>query len=289
MPNPIMSDKALDEAAAKEGWAAPSGPAANSGAFPPPMPTPLDGGYGQWNPPMTDGPVSTWQGRVMTVNGTITATAVLMVVLLVSAVFGWNSVDTAPNGELQFPAISMIGVVVGFVAVLVASFKPNLARFLGPVYALAQGFFVGAISKAYETFQDGIVLQAIGATLGVVCVMLFLYGTRILKVTDRMRRVVIAATFGLMLFYLVSFVISLFAGSDSVSFINSSSGLGIAFSIFAAGLAAFNLALDFDFIERGAQRGLPKNMEWFAALGLLVTIVWLYLEMLRLLSKLQRN
>jgi uncharacterized YccA/Bax inhibitor family protein len=289
MPNPIMNDKALEDAAAKEGWAAPTGLPAGAGALAPPVPSPLDAGQGPWGPPVTDGPISTWHGRVMTVNGTISATGVLMVLLLASAVVGWNSVEESIDGSVQFPPISMIGVIVGFVAVIVASFKPNLAKFLGPVYALAQGFFVGAISKAYESFQDGIVIQAIGATLGVFAVMLFLYHTRILKVTDRMRRTVIAATFGLMIFYLVSFVISLFAGSGGVSFINSPSALGILFSVFAAGLAAFNLALDFDFIERGAQRGLPKNMEWFAALGLVVTLVWLYLEMLRLLSKLNRN
>ena len=119
--------------------------------------------------------------------------------------------------------------------------------------------------------------------------MLFLYKTRILKVTDRFRRIVIGATVGLMVFYMVSFVISLVAGSGSVELPQLGQRLGIAFSVFAAGLAAFNLALDFDFIERGAARGLPKGMEWFAALGLLVTIVWLYLELLRLLSKLQRR
>jgi uncharacterized YccA/Bax inhibitor family protein len=161
------------------------------------------------------------------------------------------------------------------------------ARFLAPVYAVAEGFFLGVISKAYESYQDGIVLQAVGATLAVFAVMLVLYRTKIIKVTDRFRTVVITATMGLMVFYLFSFVLNLFG--SGVSFLQSASGLGIAFSVFAAGLAALNLALDFDFIERGAKQGLPKGMEWFAALALVVTLVWLYLELLRLLSKLQRR
>jgi uncharacterized YccA/Bax inhibitor family protein len=288
MANPLMSDKAFDDAA-KAGWGAPSGPAASRGAaFAPP--SPMDAGGGTYTTPISDGPVSEWHGGTMTVNGTISATGVLMVLLLASAFAGWIAAKPPSAGaQVQFPWIAILGVIVGFVCVIATMFRPMWAKILAPVYALAEGFFVGVISRYYETYQHGIVLQAIGATVGVFAVMLFLYKTRILKVTDRFRRIVIGATVGLMLFYLVSFVISLVAGSGSVSFLNSASGLGIAFSLFAAGLAAFNLALDFDFIERGSQRGLPKGMEWFAALGLLVTIVWLYLELLRLLSKLQRR
>ena len=119
--------------------------------------------------------------------------------------------------------------------------------------------------------------------------MLVLYRTQIIKVTDRFRRIVVGATLGVMLLYLVSFVIRLVAGADSVSFLNSPSALGIGFSVFVCVLAAMNLALDFDFIERGARSNLPKGMEWFAAFGLMVTIIWLYLEILRLLSKLNRR
>jgi uncharacterized YccA/Bax inhibitor family protein len=131
------------------------------------------------------------------------------------------------------------------------------------------------------------VVQAVGTTLAVFGVMLFLYRTRILRVTDKFRRIVIGATLGVMVFYLASFVFSMFGAN--VSFLSSSSGVGILFSLFVAGLAAFNLALDFDFIERGEAMGLPRRMEWFAALGLLVTLVWLYLEVLRLLAKLRER
>jgi uncharacterized YccA/Bax inhibitor family protein len=164
--------------------------------------------------------------------------------------------------------------------------KPALAKFLGPVYAIGYGFAVGAISKGYETFQDGIVVQAVGATISIFFVMLVLYRTRIIKVTDKFRRTVIFSTLGIMVLYGVSFLMSLFGAE--ISFINSPSLIGIGFSVLVCGIASMNLALDFDRIEKGVQMGLPKAYEWVCALGLLVTLVWLYLEMLRLLSKLRQ-
>lgn len=276
MSNPFLNDKAMKKAAdvntaslatADAGWAAPD---LSTRA------TPID-----------DGPISTWKSGTMTVGGTITATGVLMVILLAAATVGWISVGDIAPGERRLTMLAIAGAVVGFVCALVVAFKPNLAKVLGPIYALAEGFFLGALSKGYESYRDGIVVQAIGATLGVFVVMLVLHRTRIIKVTDRFRRTVIMATLGLAVFYLVSMVISLFGGS--VSFLSSSSWLGIGFSILAAGLAALNLSLDFDFIEKGSKAGLPKQMEWFAAFGLLVTLVWLYLELLRLLSKLNQR
>jgi uncharacterized YccA/Bax inhibitor family protein len=176
---------------------------------------------------------------------------------------------------------------VGVGLVFLLMFKPHLAKFIAPAYAIAQGFFLGALSKMYETFYDGIVVQAAGATIAVFGVMLFLYRARIIKVTERFRTIVVSATIGIMVFYGVCFLIQLFAGSGSVSFLSSPSLLGIAFSVFVAGIAAMNLALDFDFIERGSKMGLDKGFEWYGAFALLVTIVWLYLEMLRLLAKLR--
>jgi uncharacterized YccA/Bax inhibitor family protein len=270
MANPLLNDKALPAAAQRTGeWGPPQSETAKG-----------------WNPPITDGPVTPWQTATdrMTVAGSASATGVLVVLLLISAVFGWNAVETGLDGQIQFPGLAMVGIIVGFVAVMACYFKPQMARILGPIYAIGQGFAVGAISKAYESYYNGIVIQAAGATVGVLAVMLLLYRVQIIRVTDRFRRIVVGATLGIMVFYLASFVINLFT---DVRFLQSSSLMSIAFSFFVAGIAAFNLALDFDFIEKGSKAGLPKKMEWFAALGLLVTLVWLYLEILRLLSKLR--
>ncbi|CAN5710642.1 Bax inhibitor-1/YccA family protein [soil metagenome] len=276
MANPVLNERAI-ERAQHAGWAAPSAP--NTSWAAPGGPTGTRPG-GR----LSDGPVSPYQGA-MTVNGTITATAVLFVLLLISAAFGWNATDTNPDGELSFPSIALVGVGIGFACVIALYFKPAWAKVLGPVYALAQGFFVGAISRAYESFERGIVLQAVGATIATFVVMLVLYRTRIIKVTNRFRKIVIGATLGIMVMYLASFVFRLFGAE--VNFLRQPSALGIGISVVICIVAALNLALDFDFIERGTQTGLPKHFEWFAAFGLLVTIVWLYLEFLRLLAMLQ--
>jgi len=281
MSNPFFNEKKMNEDA--NGWAAPTSAAAvatKPQGFPESTDNPL-------NRPVDDGPVSRYQSEVMTVNGVITATIVLFVIFLVSASFGWFSSTANAEGDFQ-PAPGMtIGIVVGFIAVMIAYRKPMWAKFLGPVYALCYGYSVGAISKLYETFQDGIVLQAAGATLAVFLVMLTLYRTGIIKVTEGFRRIVMGATMGVMVLYVVSFVINLFGGS--IGFINSPSLIGIGFSIFVCALASANLALDFDLIERGSKMKMSKDYEWVAALGLVVTIVWLYLEILRLLSKLNRR
>jgi len=267
--NPILNERTA-AAAAKAGWAAPD-PSTRS-------------------TPINDGPISAWSPTAtMTVNGTITATGVLMVLLLASAVVGWKLGPDGQSDVRGFPALALGGMIVGFICAIVVSFKPTLAKVLGPVYAIAEGFFLGVISRAYNDWKDGIVLQAVGATLGVFLVMLVLYRSRIIKVTDRFRRNVIMATVGLMAFYFVTFIIRLIAGPNSVSFLQSASPMGILFSVLAAGLAAMMLAVDFDLVERGAKAGWPKGMEWFAAFGLLTTLVWLYLELLRLLSKLNRR
>ena len=270
MSNPLLNDKRLQSAAEADsaGWAAPATDSRR---------------------PIDDGPVSPWNPdtRAMTIGGTVSATAVLFVLLLAAAVVGWLGVD-APNGEVyEFPTFAIVGVLVGFGAAILLAFKPHLARFVAPVYAVAQGLFVGAVSRAYETYYDGIVVQAAGATIGVFAVMLALYGLRIIKVTDRMRRIVIGATLGVALFYGVSLLFSLFGATPS--FLSSASGFSIAFSFFVAGLAAFNLALDFDFIERGVKQRMPESVEWYAAFGVLVTVVWLYLEILRLLAKMRER
>ena len=232
--------------------------------------------------------------KVMTVNGTISATATLLVLLLAAAAVGWIATggpeEVVVGNQITYqygiPALAWAGMIVGIGLTFLLMFKPHLARFIAPIYAIAEGFFIGALSRMYETFYDGIVVQAVLATASVFMVMLVLYRTRIIKVTDKFRRVVIFATIGVMVLYLVSFVISLFG--TTLPFLNGDNmALSIAFSVFVCGLAAMNLALDFDFIERATQSGMPKSYEWVAALGLVVTLVWLYLELLRLLSYLR--
>lgn len=273
MANPLMNDKAMNEAA-RSGWAAPE-PSTRS--------TPI-GPMGSMGP-ITDGPISTWHAQTMTVGGTATATGVLLVLLLATATVGWMMTST---GDTKAYPLALGAMLLGFVLAIVLRFKPTLARVIAPIYALAEGFFLGVISKSYEVgAYPGIVLQAVGATLAVFAVMLFLYKSRIIKVTDRFRRIVIGATMGLMVFYMISFVFSL-AGATP-PFIHSATPMGIGFSLLAAGLAAMMLAVDFDMIERGSQAGWPKGMEWYCAFGLLATLVWLYLEILRLLAKLNRR
>jgi uncharacterized YccA/Bax inhibitor family protein len=275
MSNPVLNERTLSSAS--NTWA-----------------TPEPGT--EYFPPIDDGPTSPWSSKptaVMTLNGVVSATATLFVLLLVSATFGWFRTDPVEfedgTSYVQIPMLAWVGLFVGIALVFLLMFRPHLARFIAPIYAIAEGFFVGSISRAYETLYDGIVVQAAGATIAVFGVMLVLYRTRIIRVTERFRRVVVTATIGVMVFYGVSFLIRLFAGADAVSFLASPSLLGIGFSIFVAGLAAFNLMLDFDFIERGVEQRLEKNFEWFAAFGLLVTIIWLYLELLRLLSLLRER
>jgi uncharacterized YccA/Bax inhibitor family protein len=278
MANPVLNEKAFDKAA---------GFGAAADTLPPPAPGAV------YYPPISDGPVSPHHvAKPMTLNGTLWATAMLFALLLAAAVVGWNMVGVGTDefGQKEvtsFPGWTLFAILVGFGLVILASFKPHLARFIGPVYAIIQGLFLGAISKAFEVEYEGIVAQAVGATLAVFLVTLVLYKTRIVKVTDRFRRVVITATLGLALFYLVAIVLNLFG--VEVGFLSEPSLLGIGFSIFAAGLAAFNLFLDYDVVERGIKARAPEYMEWFAALGLMVTIVWLYLELLRLFAKLRQQ
>ncbi len=261
------------------GWAAPTGQPA-----------------GTWAPPVSDGPVTTWHGGVMTARGTASATIMLLLLLVASAAVTWSQVDvissTSATGEstttLNFPVGWVLGgFIVGLVSVVVAMFKPALSRFLAPVYAIAEGVVLGAISRAYDAQYSGIVLQAVGVTAAVFFGMLFMYRTGIIKVTNRFRRTVMGLTVGVAIFYFASMIFSIFGATPS--FISGASGFGILFSVFVAGLAAFNLALDFDMIDWAEKNKMPAYMEWFCALSLLVTLVWLYLEILRLLAKLRDN
>lgn len=236
-------------------------------------------------------------GKVMTMGGVAAATGVLFGILLVTAFFGWQSVDVTQvgvdtAGEPVFnatptqPILLFGSVFVGLGLAIFTAFKPQLARITAPLYAAAEGFFLGAISAIFGAQFQGIVAQAVLATFGVFLVMLVLYGLRILRATPKFVKGVIAATFGIAFMYLAMFILNLFGVADG--FWSSGSPLGIIISVVVVCVAALNLILDFDFIEQGSKAGLPRYMDWYGAFGLLVTLIWLYLEMLRLLARLRQ-
>jgi uncharacterized YccA/Bax inhibitor family protein len=260
--NPALNEKVFQDAA---GWAAGVEQLEDAYAAP------------SYRPPIE-------RTDVMTVNGTVWATSALLVLVVAAGVFGWNAVDHTAT-DVVMPGWLPIALLGGLGVAILTIVRPNLARFTSPVYALLEGAFLGAISALYNTAYDGIVVQAVALTIGVFAVMLFLYATRVIKVTDKLRMGIVAATGAIMLVYVLNLVLSLF-GSE-VPFLHDTGAMGIGISLLIVGVAAFNLLLDFDLVERGAQMGAPKHMEWYAAFGLLVTIIWLYLELLRLLSKLQ--
>ena len=229
----------------------------------------------------------------MTANGAFAKTFLLFLIVLAAGAFGWSQTDVATgtviNGittrTVDIPAWTWIAVFVGFGLAMVCIFKPKTSPVLAPLYAIAEGVFLGAISKAFEVRWDGIVFQAILATIAVFFATLALYVFGVVKVTRKFQMVVIGATFGIFLLYIFGFLLSLF-GVDMV-FWNEPSPLGIAVSVIVCIVASLNLFLDFEFISQASKQGAPKYMEWYGAFGIMVTLVWLYLEMLRLIAKLR--
>jgi uncharacterized YccA/Bax inhibitor family protein len=227
------------------------------------------------------GPV-TVESEVMTIGGTAAKTGLLLALVLGAGSWGWTLVDPEA-GTSSIPGwwfLLMIGV---FVLAIVTAFRPQIAVFTGPLYALTMGAMVGSISHIYDAQFEGIVLQAILATAAVFVTMLVLFVTRTIRVTQRMRGIVIGATLGIALFYVVSIVLSLFG--TSIPLVWDNGPIGILFSVVIVAIAAFNLMLDFDMIERGVVARAPKYLEWYGAFGLMVTIIWMYIEILRLISK----
>ncbi len=222
----------------------------------------------------------------MTLQGSINKAFLLLVVLLAGAFWPWS--QYLGNGDVSVISTSlMIGAFGGLIVGMIISFKANLAPYLAIPYAALEGLAIGGISAMLETRYPGIAIQAVGLTFAVFAVMLVAYKLRIIRATERFRAIVIGATGAIALLYVVSMILGLF--HVSVPLLNSSSPLGIIISLVIVGVAALNLILDFDFIESGAAQGAPRYMEWYAAFGLLVTMVWLYMEILRLLSKARRD
>jgi uncharacterized YccA/Bax inhibitor family protein len=218
----------------------------------------------------------------MTLKGTIDKSFLLLIVLLLAALWPWS--QYSGSGDVQ--AISstlLLGLVGGFILALIISFKAHLAPYLAVPYAALEGLAVGGLSAILEQRYPGIAIQAVGLTFGVLAVLLFAYRMRWLRVTAQFRAMVIGATGGIALLYLATMVLGFF--HIAVPVLYAATPLGIGISLVIVGVAALNLVLDFDLIERGVAGGAPKYMEWYSAFGLMVTLVWLYLEILRLLSK----
>lgn len=221
----------------------------------------------------------------MTVEGTAYKTLLLVAIAMVAAGLTWTAALASPNPmAIASPAVT-VGGIGGFITAMVTIFKKDWAQWTAPVYALFEGAALGALSFMFEIGMPGIAMQAFLLTSGTLFGMLVAYTTGTIQVTQRLRSGIIAATAGIMVTYLVSFVLGFFG--MGVPFIHDNGLMGIGFSVFVVGIAAFNLLLDFDFIEHGARVGAPKQMEWYGAFGLMVTLVWLYIEFLRLLSKLR--
>jgi len=219
----------------------------------------------------------------MTLQGTSTKSLVLVLLTVFSASFTWTAVASGNVGILG-PA-ALIGGIGGFIVALITIFKPHVSPYTAPIYAALEGLLLGALSSLYNARFAGLPLQAVLLTFGVFMVMMLVYRLGIIRATERFRIGIVAATGGIAVMYLLSFVLSFFG--VQMSFLHDSSPLSIGISLVIVGVAALNLILDFDFIERGVAGRAPKYMEWYGAFGLLVTLVWLYLEMLRLLAKLQ--
>lgn len=221
----------------------------------------------------------------MSINGTIHKTGILFLCALVTAMWTWNRFYT--TGPEAVDGLIMVGAIGGFIVAMVTVFKKEWAAFTSPVYALQEGLVLGGVSALFELQWPGIAIQAVMLTLGTFLCLLLLYRSGVIRATDKFKAGVFAATGGIAIIYLASFVMGFFG--IQIPGIFGSGLIGIGFSLVVVGIAALNLVLDFDFIERGAANGAPKNLEWFAAFGLMVTLIWLYLEMLRLLSKLRNR
>jgi uncharacterized YccA/Bax inhibitor family protein len=216
----------------------------------------------------------------MTVSGTMNKSFIMLLLLIAAAIVTWWMTFAGYN---TMP-LTIGGAIVGLILVLIAAFKPQYSSWLAPGYAIFEGLFIGGISAIFEAMYPGIVIQAVGATFVTFAVCLGLYKFKIVKVNEQFRSVVVAATLAIATYYLFSWLASLIFNFTPVHYGNSMMSIGI--SVFVIIIAALNLFLDFDQIEKGVQERMPKFMEWYGAMGLMVTLVWLYIEFLRLLSKL---
>jgi len=237
-------------------------------------------------------------GETMTLQGTVNKTFIMLGLLVASAAYVWSKVpppEAIPliggvnplNAVTPVGPLMAIGGIGGFIVAMITIFKKSWAGRTAPVYALLEGLLIGGLSAILEQQYPGIVVQAVGLTFGTLFCLLAIYKTGVIRVTHNFRLGILAATGAIFLVYVVNFVMGFF--NYHIAAIHSSGTVGIIFSLVVVGIAAMNLILDFDFIERASERSLPKYMEWYAAFGLMVTLVWLYIEILRLLGKMNRR
>jgi uncharacterized YccA/Bax inhibitor family protein len=218
----------------------------------------------------------------MTLAGTVNRTAMMLALVLVTAVWTWSKFYTGGGAAAVAPYL-WIGAIGGLIMALVTAFKKAWSPVTAPLYALLEGLALGGISAIFEMRFPGIVVQAVGLTFGTLAALLLAYRSGLIKATENFKLGVVAATGGIALLYLVDIGLRFFG--KEMPFIHESGLIGIGFSVFVVIIAALNLVLDFDFIESGVAQGAPKYMEWYGAFGLMVTLIWLYLEILRLLAK----
>lgn len=216
-------------------------------------------------------------GKTMTIEGTVNKAVILLGCVLLTSFYSWSN----PSAVVLMP----VGIFGGLIFAFITIFKKKWAGITGPLYALCEGLFLGTISMYFESRYPGIVMNAVVLTFGTLITLLLAYRSRLIKVTENFRLGIVAATGGIFMLYMASFILRFF--EVHMTFLHDSSLLSIGISFAVVIVAALNLVLDFDFIERGAEYGAPKYMEWYGAFGLMVTLIWLYIEMLHLLSKLR--
>jgi uncharacterized YccA/Bax inhibitor family protein len=221
-------------------------------------------------------------GDSMTIQGTVNKTVVLLLLALLTATWTWRWYYTA-NDSLAIWIFG--GAIGGFIVAMITVFKKQWAAMTAPLYALLEGLVLGGISSLLEARYPGIVIQAVGLTFGTLFGLLFAYKSGLIRATENFKLGIVAATGGIALVYLATMLLGFFG--IRMPYIHESGQIGIGFSLFVVIVAALNLVLDFDFIETGAAQGAPKYMEWYGAFGLMVTLIWLYIEILRLLSKIR--
>jgi len=233
------------------------------------------------------------QSDVMTIEGTVNKTGLMFLILAFAAMFTWRKFFGAFDYSSPEAAFSVVapwligGGIGGFIVAIITVFSPRYSNITAPIYAVLEGLFLGGISAFFESRFPGLVMRAVALTFGVFLIMLFLFRSGKIRATGKFRMAIMAATGGIALIYLISFIAGLFG--TSFNFLHGSGVMGIGFSLVVVAIAALNLILDLDFIQRGVSARAPKIMEWYGAFGLMVTLVWLYIEILRLLSKLASN